>query len=86
MYASVPKRTCVDTVDLNQEEQNKFEELIRESNFFNLPDSLPNSNSVDFTTYRITIESKDKKHSVTRTNFSIDTNLALLVEKVIKAK
>lgn len=86
MYPSVPKRTCLDTADLNQEEQNKFEELIRDSNFFNLPDSLPNSNAADFTTYRITIESGDKKHSVTRTNFSIDKNLALLVEKVIKAK
>ena len=60
MYASVPKRTCVETADLNLEERIKFEELVRDSNFFNLSTSLPNQNAADFTAYRITIESETK--------------------------
>lgn len=85
MYPSIPKRTCLDTADLNQKEQIEIQELIRGSNFFNLSNSLPDPNAADFTTYRITIETDDKKHSVTRTNFSMDNNLALLVKRVIKA-
>jgi hypothetical protein len=85
MYAAPPKRTCLDTVNLSQENQSKIEELIRDSNFFTLSEALPQSNAADFTTYRITIETEDKKHSVMRTNFSIEKDLAQLVEKVIKS-
>jgi hypothetical protein len=86
MYAAASKRTSLDTANLSQEEQDKIEELIKESNFFNISESPSKSNAVDFTTYRITVETDDKQHSVIRTNFSIDENLALLVKKVIKSK
>ena len=76
LYADPPKRASLDTVNTNQEDQSRIEKLIRDSNFFTLSEALPPSNAADFTTYRITIETADRKHSVMRTNFSIGKNLA----------
>ena len=84
MYASIPKRYYLDTSQLGSNEQSELEALISESDFFNLSNSLPTSNAADYNTFKITIETGSKRHSVTRSNFSMDKSLALLVKAVTK--
>jgi hypothetical protein len=85
MYASKSKITKLDTIDLDEQQQKSLQNMINEIDFFNLPQSLSNSSSsssADFNSYQITIEDKDSKKTVIRTNFSIDSKLSDLVKLV----
>lgn len=41
------------------EQSKKLEQLVEESNFFNLKDSMPRAGAADYYTYSITIEKDD---------------------------
>ena len=41
------------------EQRKKLEQLVEESNFFNLKDSMPRAGAADYYTYSITIEKDD---------------------------
>jgi hypothetical protein len=84
MYPTTPKRSCLDTAQLDRKKMIDLQELIRDSDFFNLSNSVFNPNAADFNTCKITIETENRRHSIIRTNFSMDKNLSLLVKAVTK--
>ena len=75
-----------DTSRLDNMKKMEIEDLVRDSNFFNLPQAFVNPNADDYTPYTITIKTNDREHSVTIDNFSINDNknakLKALISKV----
>jgi hypothetical protein len=49
----------IDTKSMLPEPSKKLEQLVEESNFFNLKDSMPRAGAADYYTYSITIEKDD---------------------------
>ena len=49
----------IDTKSMLSEQSKKLEQLVEESNFFNLKDSMPRAGAADYYTYSITIEKDD---------------------------
>jgi hypothetical protein len=84
MYPSSSPTIIVDTANLKEEEKSQIQKLIEDSNFFNMTDSLPNVGAADFNTYTITVETEDRKHSVTTSSFSTDQNVASLIKAITK--
>ena len=76
--------TVLDISGLDESEQTEIEKLVRDVDFFNLPESLVDQNAADFNSYTITIKSNGKEHSVTVSNFSINDNIAKIINRVKK--
>jgi hypothetical protein len=74
-----------DTSRLDDMKSMEIEELVRDSNFFDLPQNFVNPNAADYTPYTVTIKTNDREHSITIDNFSInDTKYAKLKELISK--
>ncbi len=79
--------SVLDTSSLDDMKKIEIENLVKDSNFFNISQILVNLNAVDHNPYRITISSSDKEHSITIDNFLInEKKYAKLKELARKVK
>jgi hypothetical protein len=70
----------IDTDKLSPNEKREIEKIIKESNFFNLPSNLPPENgAADYTGYRITVYSDEKKNTVEASGFTLPQSLLPLI-------
>lgn len=73
--------TEVDSNFLSTDEVNKIQEMIDKSNFFNLPaKAAPPERGADYFEYKITVETKDGKHTIETTDFTMPYELKPLVK------
>jgi hypothetical protein len=86
-FAGISKRTTVDTTNIPVNEANQLPQLVEAANFFNLPDNITApSNQPDRFQYRLTVEDKDKKHTVTVSEAALPGTLRPLIEWVNQHK
>ena len=75
------RSTVLDTKSLPPEQSKKLEELVEESNFFNLKDSVARVGSADYYTYSITIEKEDgSKNTVKLSDFTMPKEIKNLLK------
>ena len=75
------RSTVLDTKSLPAEQSKKLEELVEESNFFNLKDSVPRAGAADYYTYSITIEKEDgSKNTVKLSDFTMPKEIKNLLK------
>jgi len=65
---------------LHPEEASKLQRLIDDAKFFNLPSqSAPPEHGADYFEYKVTIETKELKHSIKTTDITMPSNLGPLI-------
>ncbi len=75
-FAGISKSVFVDTDTLPQNESEQLHNMCDNMHFFNLPSKLEsNGNAADLFRYKITVESKDGKHTVETTDLSMTPEL-----------
>jgi hypothetical protein len=75
------RSTSLDTKSLPAEQSKKLEELVEESNFFSLKDSVPRAGAADYYTYSITIEKEDgSKNTVKLSDFNMPKEIKNLLK------
>ena len=73
--------TVIDTESMTSEESSRLEQRINDSNFFELPNSVKaTSNGADYFSYKITIKTDGKEHSIDRNDLTLESSLDPLVE------
>ena len=71
-FAGIKTSASIDTDTLPPTESEKLHDMCDNMNFFNMPStSAPKSGAADLFRYKITIESKDGKHTVETTDLSM---------------
>lgn len=88
-FAGMRTSASLDTDNLPPNESERLHDMCNNMDFFNMPSmSTPKSGAADFFRYKITIESKDGKHTVETTDMSMTPELENLVsflsDKVLK--
>jgi hypothetical protein len=67
-FAGMHTSAMIDTDDhlANSEDAKRLQELVRDSNFFDIPSESPRPKpgSADYTAYKITVESEERSHTV----------------------
>ena len=84
----------INTDYLSPDEASKIQHLVEDAKFFELPEepsnSLQRSGGADYFEYKITIETKDRKHEVKTTDITMPSNLSPLTrylrQKVLETK
>jgi hypothetical protein len=68
-FAGINSRIVLDTNSMSADDAMQIQELINDSNFFSLPSESPppKGGAADYISYKITVETDERKHSV-RTN------------------
>ncbi|WP_414620631.1 protealysin inhibitor emfourin [Calothrix sp. CCY 0018] len=80
-FAGISKLMEIDTAKLPQKETEELCKLLESANFFNLPAYIEgNSKQRDRFQYTLTVEDKDKQHTVTVAESAIPENLRALIE------
>jgi len=87
-FAGISISVSLDTDKMPQDESEQLHSMCNNVNFFNLPPkSEPKSGVADLFHYKITIESKDGKHTVETTDMSLTPEFEIFVnflsEKVL---
>lgn len=82
-FAGLRMTASLDTGLMSDEDAQHIEELVASSDFFALPDvfSLPEKGA-DYFQYKLTIESKGKKHTVEVSEISLPEGLRPLIKKL----
>jgi hypothetical protein len=75
----------IDTDALPPEEAKKWQELVTAADFFSLPATGSSSAARDAFSYRVTVESGGKQHSIQTQSGSVLAALAPLIEKLRQA-
>lgn len=78
----IDNHISIDSDSLNPDEALKLQHLINDAKFFDLPaDELaaPPKRGADYFEYKITIETKDRKHYIKTTDLTMPTNLGPLI-------
>lgn len=75
----------IETDSLSAEEAKKWQELVTAADFFNLPAISSSAAARDAFSYRVTVESGEKQHSIQTQSGSVPTVLAPLIEKLRQA-
>lgn len=71
-FAGISMSVSLDTDNMPQDESARLHQMCDNMNFFNLPSKLDvKSGAADLFRYKITIESKDGKHTVETTDLSM---------------
>lgn len=71
----------IDTETISSEQSSNLENLINDSNFFDLPEKIPTKeNPADYFIYKISIEEQTKKHSIERNDFTLEPKLFPIVD------
>jgi len=71
-FAGIKTSASIDTDTLPPNESEKLHDMCDNMNFFNMPStSAPKSGAADLFRYKITIESKDGRHTVETTDLSM---------------
>jgi hypothetical protein len=67
--AGIHTSVALDTTSMSSDEVKRIEELVNSSNFFNFPSESPppKGGSADYFSYKITIDTGERKHTI-RTN------------------
>lgn len=79
-FAGMRTSASLDTDKLPPNESEQLHDMCNNMDFFNLPSkSTPTSGTADIFRYKITIESKDGKHTVETTDMSMTPELENLV-------
>ena len=69
------------------EQSKKLEQLVEESNFFNLKDSMPQTGAADYYTYSITIEKDDgSKNTVKMADLTMSQEIKNLLKFIYGVK
>lgn len=69
------------------EQSKKLEQLVEESNFFNLKDSMPRAGAADYYTYSITIEKDDgSKNTVKMADLTMSQEIKNLLKFIYGVK
>lgn len=69
------------------EQSKKLEQLVEESNFFNLKDSMPRAGAADYYTYSITIEKDDgSKNTVKMADLTMSQEIKNLLKFIYEMK
>jgi hypothetical protein len=77
----------VDTKSMLPEQSKKLEQLVEESNFFNLKDSMPRAGAADYYTYSITIEKEDgSKNTVQIADLTMSQEIKKLLKSIYEVK
>ena len=63
-FAGIRLTKVIDTTNLSSEEANQVQELIAESDFFNLPANITSPNQIDRFQYKVTLEENAHQHTV----------------------
>jgi len=68
-FAGINSRIELDTSSMSSNDAMRIQELINNSNFFSLPSESPppKAGAADYISYKITVETDERKHTV-RTN------------------
>jgi emfourin len=71
----------LDSISMSSEELKQIRELIKSSNFFNLPpESLPpKRGSADYLNYKVTIETEEAKHTIHTNDITMPTEIEPLI-------
>lgn len=77
--AAIRTFLSLDTDSLPPEESEKLQVMVEEANFFNLPPKTEAKKGADYFHYKITLETKDNKHTVETTDISITPKFETLV-------
>ena len=81
------RSTVLDTKSLPTEKSKKLEELVEESDFFNLKDSVPRAGAADYYTYSITIEKEDgSENTVKLSDFTMPKEIKNLLKFTFDVK
>lgn len=79
-FAGISRSVLLDTDNMPQDESAQLHEMCNNIDFFNLPSKLDaKSGTADLFRYKITVESKDRKHTVETTDLSMTPELENLV-------
>jgi len=87
-FAGIRASASVDTDTLPQDESAQLHNMCNNMNFFKMPSRYtPKNGAADLFHYKITIESKDGKHTVETTDVSMTPELEIFInflsEKVL---
>lgn len=78
-FAAMRTSLSIDTDLLPFEESEKLKTLFEEADFFNLPQKSKPAEGADYFHYKITLETKDNKHTVETTDLTITPTLETIV-------
>lgn len=71
-FAGIGTSVSLDTDNMSQDESAQFHQMYKNMNFFDLPSKYDTkSGAADLFRYKITVESKDGKHTVETTDLSM---------------
>ena len=72
----------IDTDTLAESEAEELTELVDDSNFFELPEETGTSAGADVFTYKLTVESEGRQHTVTTSDTEAPPALSALLERL----
>ncbi len=78
-FAAIRTSLALDTDLLSTEESEKIKTMFEDADFFNLPQKSKTPEGADYFHYKITLETKDNKHTVETTDLSITPGLEIIV-------
>ena len=80
-FAGMHTSVALDTDSVSSEEAQQLNDLIINSNFFDLPSESPKPKpgSADYIGYSITVDSEGRKHTVRTNDTTMPSNLSPLV-------
>lgn len=85
-FAGIPLKYEVNTESLNHDDAARWEQFVREANFFSLPQSVqPRSGGADRFQYAIEVIRGKQQHRVVTTDGSIPDSLQPLVKELLAA-
>ncbi len=80
-FAGMTRNTTVDTASLPSHQANQLPSLLEAADFFNLPTDIETpANQRDRFQYRLTVEDKEKQHTVTVSEAAMPGTLRPLIE------
>ena len=81
-FAGISRTTTVDTANLPTDEANQLPQLLEAANFYNLPANItaPPSTQPDRFQYTLSVEDKDRSHTVTVSEAALPGTLRPLIE------
>ena len=84
-FAGMRKAITLDTGSLPRDEAGKLDELVKNADFFNLPEKFPvPKRGADHFQYRLTVEIEGKKHIVEVSEPAVSGTLRPLVQFLSK--
>jgi len=84
-FAGMRKAITLDTGSLTEDEAGKLDELVKNADFFNLPEKFPvPKRGADQFQYRLAVEIEGKKHTVDVSEPAVTESLRPLVQFLSK--